>query len=106
VLLNADSPKNAPASFHCQQAAEKDLKAFLAHHGEDPPRTHDLPMLLKRRREHEDSFEVLDEAAPQLYPFAVEVRYPFGVSVSREEAAEALRHVRTVRETVQKKLRV
>lgn len=104
VLLNADPPKSAPAAFHCQQAAEKYLKGCLAHHGEDPPRTHDLPLLLRLCREYDDSLQVLHDAARHLYPFAVEVRYPFGLSVSEREATEALRQVRTIRKVVQERL--
>lgn len=100
VLLNADPPKNAPAAFHCQQAAEKYLKSFLAYHGEDPPYTHDLRLLLRLSRKYEDALHVLDDAVRQLYPFAVEVRYPFGFSVSRREAVDALEQVRQVRITI------
>lgn len=32
--------------FHAQQAGEKLLKAFLVHHDQMPPRTHDLVALL------------------------------------------------------------
>jgi HEPN domain-containing protein len=32
--------------FHCQQAAEKLMKAVLTKHGLDIPKTHDLPFLL------------------------------------------------------------
>lgn len=104
VLLNADPPKNAPAAFHCQQAAEKYLKACLAYYGEDPPRTHDLPLLLRLCQEHDDTLQVLRDAAGKLYPFAVEVRYPFGLSVSEKEASDALSRVQEVRRTIQEKL--
>ena len=32
--------------YHCQQAAEKHLKALLLHHGQAVKRTHDLEELL------------------------------------------------------------
>jgi hypothetical protein len=57
-------------------------------------------VLLGLCREHDDAFRVLHSAARKLYPFAVEVRYPFGLSVSEKEAAEALHQVHEVRETV------
>jgi HEPN domain-containing protein len=34
--------------FHCQQAAEKMLKAVLVLNREPPPRTHDLTAILRR----------------------------------------------------------
>lgn len=100
VLLKADPPRNAPAAFHCQQAAEKYLKGFLAYHGEDPPYTHDLRLLLRRSRAYEDALHVLHDAAGQLYPFAVEIRYPFGLSVSWREAGDALSQVQKIRDTI------
>ncbi|MEW6107540.1 MAG: HEPN domain-containing protein, partial [Bacillota bacterium] len=35
------------ACFHCQQAAEKHLKAFLAYHERPIPHTHDLEELAR-----------------------------------------------------------
>ena len=40
--------------FHAQQAAEKNLKAFLVYHGQTPARIHDLiPLLTECRRRDE-----------------------------------------------------
>ncbi len=100
VLLKAEPPQNTPAAFHCQQAAEKYLKGFLAYCGEDPPYTHDLEQLLRLSQEHENVLHVLHDAARQLYPFAVEVRYPFGSSVSQSEAVDALKQARRIRDTI------
>ena len=46
ALLALDPPETETAAFHSQQAAEKYLKGLLAYHGDDPPRTHDLAVLL------------------------------------------------------------
>ncbi len=40
-----DPPWNS-ISFHAQQLAEKALKALLIFHGENPPKTHNLPALV------------------------------------------------------------
>ncbi len=101
VLLQADPPRREAAAFHCQQAAEKYLKGFLAQHGEDPPRTHDLTHLLHRCSAYEEGLWALYGAVRQLYPYAVDVRYPFtGWSVSREEAADALMQALHVRDVI------
>jgi len=34
------------AVYHCQQAAEKAVKAFLVHHGKTYERTHDIEVLV------------------------------------------------------------
>ncbi|GAB3289739.1 HEPN domain-containing protein [Hymenobacter humi] len=73
----ADAPEDYDAvAFHCQQAAEKYLKARLAATGEDPPRTHDLLRLLQMLQQVE-SFTALEMTmAKLLTPFGVAIRYP------------------------------
>lgn len=46
VLAKADVPRELVA-FHAQQWVEKLLKAIIALRGEDPPRAHDLTLLLE-----------------------------------------------------------
>ncbi len=81
-LLNADNnlaAEDVPfdtVCFHCQQAAEKILKAFLAGHGTPPPRTHDLLLLLEGIVSLARDAEQLRETLFVLQPYAVEVRYP------------------------------
>jgi len=61
--------------FHVQQAAEKAIKAVLVAGGADPPRTHDLEMLLAAVPEHvQIGFDRLSVAA--LTAYAVASRYP------------------------------
>ena len=64
------------AAFHCQQAAEKYLKARLYVALREPPRTHDLKRLINELT-GEESFSADEVAkAKLLNPFAVEFRYP------------------------------
>ncbi len=106
ILLATDSPKPRAAAFHCQQAVEKYLKAFLVYHGRRPPYTHSLEALLDLAVEHESSLDALYEVVEPLAPFAVAVRYPgTDVSATEEEAAVALQHARRrVREVVRSRL--
>jgi HEPN domain-containing protein len=48
LLLHAgEVPLSGPACFHCQQCAEKYLKAYLQEHGIEFERSHELiPLLL------------------------------------------------------------
>lgn len=88
-------------AFHCQQAAEKDLKGVLVYHGRRPPRTHNLEALLDLCTQYEEALRDLYDAVEPLTPFAVDVRYPDpGLAATEEEATAALRHARQVRETV------
>ncbi len=63
--------------FHAQQAAEKYLKAILAIHGLDIPRTHDLEelQLLCVAFIRDAAFSLL--ALEELSDYAVSVRYDF-----------------------------
>lgn len=63
--------------FHCQQAAEKLLKACLTHHRIDFPKTHDFETLLNMCRDISPEFQTLGETAARLQPFAVQARYTF-----------------------------
>jgi len=81
-LLNADNNLAATCvpcdtvCFHCQQAAEKMLKAFLSAKGIPPPRIHDLLLLMQEILKHTTSVENLRETLIILNPYAVAARYP------------------------------
>lgn len=79
------------AAFHCQQAAEKAFKAFLAWQDQPMPRTHDLPDLLMRCLALEPAFAALEEAARRLDVYLTAGRYPdTGPEPTANEASEAL----------------
>lgn len=80
--------------FHCQQAAEKLLKAALAAQGVPPPRTHVLLMLSDLVVEKAPGVKALDDALTILTPYAVSARYPDDGEAgmpSLEDAREARR---------------
>ena len=107
ALLDLDPPETEAASFHSQQAAEKFLKGFLAHHGTEPPRTHDLSVLLDLAIDHQQDLETLREAVRFLVPYAVEVRYPFAAEPpSAEEAQEALSQPRAICERIETEVEI
>ena len=62
------------ACFHCQQAVEKYLKAFLIFHKVDFPRTHSIEYLLEQAAKIDDNFNDID--IDELSDFGVDVRYP------------------------------
>lgn len=81
-LLNADNNLRSEiipydtVCFHCQQAAEKLLKAYLVARGVQPPFTHDLLLLLEEILPHSLAAETLREDLASLMPYAVGARYP------------------------------
>ena len=91
ILIGHDPPVFDTACFHCQQAVEKVLKAFLAWKEIFFEKVHSLTYLLDLCGMQEPGFVSLRERAEALAPYAVEIRYPGEViEVSPGEAREAL----------------
>lgn len=90
-LLVGSHPLTDIASFHCQQAAEKAIKAYLTLHDTIFPKTHSLVALIALCLKLDDEFEALRVAATTLTPYAVASRYPGDVSnLSLADAQQAL----------------
>ena len=101
-LAGGDEPILETAAYHCQQAAEKSLKALLVAHDRPVPKTHDLTVLLARLIPLEPSLDGLQDATERLAPFATLFRYPGDViDPETEEYAAAYQATRTVIEQVQ-----
>lgn len=75
TMLQVENPPTDVVCFHCQQAAEKCLKAFLVSLGREFPRTHDVMRLLALCTTEDDGFRDLEEDLMALVDYAVEVRY-------------------------------
>jgi HEPN domain-containing protein len=63
-------------AFHCQQAAEKALKAYLAWHNQPFRRTHDLEELVDQCVGVSPVFAVLRPVVAARSPYAWTTRYP------------------------------
>jgi HEPN domain-containing protein len=92
-------PSYDAAVFHCQQCAEKYLKARLEEAGIAFLRTHDLLVLHQRALTVEPSWIVLQPFLIFLSPYAVAYRYP-GMSATRLDARGALKNCREVRRVI------
>ncbi|MCK0509195.1 HEPN domain-containing protein [Aromatoleum anaerobium] len=94
-LLRGNDAYPATASYHCQQAAEKALKAVLATGDQPIPKTHDLRVLVERAAGIDPDLLMLQDIAEQLTPLATEFRYPSDVpDPTRDEARRALNMAR------------
>lgn len=76
VLRRHAPTLDAAICFHCQQAAEKLLKALHVVIGRDPPRTHHLPALAAGIRDAFPDIDALADELSFLTEFAVISRYP------------------------------
>lgn len=89
--LSQDASLADVVTFHCQQAAEKALKAYLTWRDEPFGKTHELAELVAQCAAHDSTFERLRPAAKVLAPYAIEPRYPGEPhsTPSARQAAEA-----------------
>jgi len=78
------------ACFHAQQAAEKYLKAVLAFHGMEIPRTHDLEELQLLCAEFISGGNFRELTLEELSDYAVSIRYDFEFWPDIETAREAI----------------
>lgn len=77
--------------YHCQQTAEKSLKAMLTFHDIPFPKTHNLSELVASCQSFDSSAMSFMEFANLLTPYASEFRYPGDLfAPSFEDAKEAL----------------
>ncbi len=74
--LHAGTPITDTAAYHCHQAAEKALKAFLASRFAPLVKTHDLMDLLTRCAEADVRFADWVNAIAELSAFGTVLRYP------------------------------
>jgi HEPN domain-containing protein len=73
------------ACFHCQQAIEKCLKAYLIYNGFDIQKTHDIIALLGQCSNFDPIFATIDSM--DINAYAVRGRYPdTNLMPSKEEA--------------------
>ena len=75
------NPRQRPVEiilYHCQQGAEKALKAYMVQNGRFPPKTHDLTelrLICKQWDSQFDNKRIINHC-DFLDPFGVVVRYP------------------------------
>ena len=84
--------------FHCQQAVEKLLKAYLRDKtNANPPRTHNLADLCSLCQESDPRFAAIMVACSRLKMYAVQTRYEDGIEVDETDMLRALRYAAEIK---------
>ncbi len=80
--------------YHCQQSAEKAIKAVIVAHGAQGgmPKLHDLSFLLNQIKNMVEIDEKYYDYADELTPYGVTVRYPSELGLEERHAKAALEH--------------
>jgi HEPN domain-containing protein len=82
--------------YHCQQAAEKALKAYLIFKNTSFERTHDLVVLQGQCLDHDENFNDLLTDCSILTPYVTQARYPNTVEITETETESALRRAERI----------
>lgn len=95
-LKREREPLHDVVCFHCQQCAEKYLKALLVEQGAPVPRTHNLISVLTLLVPLHAELRSFRRGVDYLTRFAVDTRYP-GDQATKRQAAAALRWMERIR---------
>ena len=105
LTMKDTEPVYWAAAFHCQQAAEKSLKAFLAYNEYHVEKTHDIEFLVKLCMKILPEMEQFIETGAALSEYAVETRYPAAIfEITKIKAEKAVDTARSIYEFVLKSL--
>jgi len=105
--LSFKDPVTDTVCFHCQQAVEKYLKAFLVYHQIYFPKTHKIMDLLELCATVDTSFKNELNEADNLTDYAVELRYPdVWIEPDIQETEEAFKIAKNVKKFVLNKLSI
>lgn len=103
ALAEQEPPPRDAVCFHCQQAAEKYLKALLQEVGAPVPRIHDMEDLLDLLLPHDATLRALRRRVASLTKYAVEHRYP-GMWATTRQMQSALKIAERVRGEIRARL--
>jgi HEPN domain-containing protein len=86
--------------YHCQQSAEKALKAILVHNAVFPPKIHDLTVLKELCIPFITKPETIEKECDHLTDYSVRPRYPRQIEITDTKMHKAIRDAKTVYEYV------
>ncbi len=91
--------------YHCQQAAEKMLKALIIAHDGELQKTHDLGLLADILSEFVTFPENVLNSADELTPYGVKIRYPQELNIKESHVTKALSNMKAVYDFVAEKIK-
>lgn len=103
LLCVRNTPLYAIVCFHCQQCAEKYLKAVLQEHKQSIPKIHHLIELLTLISQVEPTCQFLRSDLEILEDYAVDFRYP-GIVATKDDAKSAYKAAKTIRAFIRQRL--
>lgn len=102
-LVDYEIVATSSACFHCQQAVEKFLKAYLISNDVEIKRTHNIEYLLSECSDIDKDFADIDPK--ELSDFGVDIRYPGDMYTPDElETLEYQKLAREIKSIVENKI--
>ena len=89
-ITTMSKPNIEISCYHCQQCAEKALKAFLIFNNTKPKYIHDLVILCNDCQAIEDAFTELTDYCYVLNQHITHTRYPSPVELNEEDMKQSL----------------
>lgn len=102
LIENNGSLRNI--GYHCQQAVEKYLKAFLEYAEIKFPKVHDLTELYNKCSSIDSTLNLDLDYLINLTKYAVEIRYSKNPQIDEEALYSGYNYVQTVRNTILSKI--
>lgn len=94
-LMRSSPPLHDEVCFHCQQCAEKFIKAIFTQRGVEFPKTHDQFKVARLLNLDPTFLEAITDDLALLTPFAVDFRYPDANLSNAEEASAACERLKS-----------
>ena len=106
ALLNGDFLFNRSICYHCQQSAEKDLKAYIIYLDLPLNKTHNLIKLVDQISELDKEITHLQQAVEVLTDYIVSARYPDDSDlIADEESKLAFRESEKISKYIRSKIK-
>lgn len=88
--------------YHCQQAAEKGIKALIMYYGAEGglPKLHDLSFLLNQIKNKVTIEDKYYDYADTLTPYGVSIRYPNELFLEERHAKTAIQYAGEIMEWI------
>ncbi|HOO34301.1 MAG TPA: HEPN domain-containing protein [Thermotogota bacterium] len=90
--------------YHCQQSAEKFLKAYLVRNKLRIIRTHDLTILYSKCHSIDSDFNKIMKDCIELTEYSINVRYPYHIELEVIDVEKAILSAQKIKNYILKKL--
>ena len=106
LLQKNNKPLLEIICFHCQQCAEKYLKAFLIKNNGEIRKTYDLEVILRYSIQIDQEFTQIKDHCIDLTDYAVGTRYPYSIEIEFSDMIKAVKDMEIIRKFIRKKLKI